>query len=190
MHQYMSGRFSAAPSAVRYTRGRHRLSMGRASPCCSRGGSGRTWALTLRVPHWAPDAAVELNGERYDSGAADGWLRIRREWLRGDELVLDLPLRPRFTRADPRVDADRGLIAVERGPLVYCVESADQPGQRLDDIVIDPDSQPVIGEPLPALGRHHHPPADGGETPPRFPPPGGPTRATGRRPNHLPAAPP
>jgi uncharacterized protein len=60
-------------------------------------------------------------------------------------------LRPRFTRADPRVDADRGLVAVERGPLVYCVESADQPGQRLDDMVIDASREPVIAEGTPPL---------------------------------------
>ena len=153
VHQYMSGRFSAAARGGEVTLevdtdypwdGRVRVVVAEVP--------GGRWALTLRVPHWAPDATVQLNGERHDSGAANGWLGIRRNWLRGDELVLDLPLRPRFTRADPRVDADRGLIAVERGPLVYCVESADQPGQRLDDIVIDPDSQPVIGEPVPALG--------------------------------------
>ena len=44
---------------------------------------------------------------------------------------------PRLTTADPRVDAARGCVAIERGPLVYCVEAADHPGQRLDDLVLD-----------------------------------------------------
>ena len=51
--------------------------------------------------------------------------------------MLTLPGRPRLTTADPRVDAARGCVAIERGPLVYCVESADHPGQRLDDLVLD-----------------------------------------------------
>jgi uncharacterized protein len=153
VHQYMSGRFSAAAPGGGVTLevdtdypwdGRVRVLVADAP--------GGRWALTVRMPQWAPDATVELNGERHDAGAANGWLGIQRNWLPGDELVLDLPLTPRFTRADPRVDADRGLVAVERGPLVYCVESADQPGQRLDDIVIDPGSQPMIGEPVAGLG--------------------------------------
>jgi len=153
VHQYMTGRFSATPLGGEATLeidtnypwdGKVRVVVARAP--------GGVWALTVRVPPWALDATVDINGERHDAGAAHGWLQIRREWRQGDELVLELPLRPRFTRADPRVDADRGLVAVERGPLVYCVESVDQPGQRLDDIVIDPGSQPLVGDPVPALG--------------------------------------
>ena len=63
---------------------------------------------------------------------------MTRAWAPGDELVLDLPLEPRFTRADPRVDADRASVALERGPVVYCFEAVDNPGQRLDDVVLDP----------------------------------------------------
>ena len=153
VHQYMTGRFSAAPLGGEATLdidtnypwdGKVRVVVARAP--------GGVWALTVRVPPWALDATVDINGERHDAGAVHGWLQIRREWRQGDELVLELPLMPRFTRADPRVDADRGLVAVERGPLVYCVESVDQPGQRLDDIVIDPGSHPVVGDPVPALG--------------------------------------
>ncbi|MFC4499609.1 MULTISPECIES: hypothetical protein [Streptomyces] len=51
----------------------------------------------------------------------------------GDQVVLE----PRFTAADPRVDAVRGCVAIERGPLVYCLERTAHPGGGLDDIVID-----------------------------------------------------
>ena len=53
-------------------------------------------------------------------------------------MVLVLPLQPRFTAADPRLDAARDSVALEYGPLVYCLESVDNPGHRLDDITIDP----------------------------------------------------
>jgi len=78
--------------------------------------------------------------------AKDGWLTLTREWSDGDELVLDLPLDVRFTRADPRVDADRGQVALERGPLVYCLEAVDNPGHRLDDVVIATSSAPTVVE--------------------------------------------
>ena len=97
-----------------------------------------TWGLTLRVPHWATTASFSVNGADVTPEVADGWATVTRAWVPGDELVLDLPLDPRFTRADPRVDADRASVALERGPLVYCFEAVDNPGQRLDDVVVDP----------------------------------------------------
>jgi uncharacterized protein len=60
-------------------------------------------------------------------------------------VVLVLPLQPRFTAADPRLDAARGSVALEYGPLVYCLESVDNPGHRLDDITIDPTGEIDMG---------------------------------------------
>ena len=71
------------------------------------------------------------------SSPADGWWVVRREWHYGDEVVLLLPLQPRYTAADSRLDAARGTVALEYGPLVYCLEAVDNPSQRLDDITID-----------------------------------------------------
>jgi DUF1680 family protein len=64
-------------------------------------------------------------------------LRLEGPWAPGDQVVLELGLEPRLTAADPRVDAVRGCVAIERGPLVYCLEQVDQSGGGLDDIVID-----------------------------------------------------
>jgi uncharacterized protein len=52
---------------------------------------------------------------------------LDRHWRPGEEVRLELPVVPRWTRPDPRIDAVRGCVAVERGPLVYCAESAGQP---------------------------------------------------------------
>ncbi|MCR8526331.1 glycoside hydrolase family 127 protein, partial [Escherichia coli] len=93
--------------------------------------------LTVRVPHWATEATCEVNGQPVDGVGADGWWPETRHWQIGDRIVFTLPVGPRLTTADPRVDAARGCVAIERGPLVYCVESADHPGQRLDDMVLD-----------------------------------------------------
>ena len=65
-------------------------------------------------------------------------------WARGDVVELTLPMPVRLTVADERVDAIRGCVAVERGPLVYAVEQADQqPGIVVDDLQVDTGASPV-----------------------------------------------
>ena len=98
----------------------------------------RPWTLSLRIPQWCRDFRVRCGDRTYDAPVTDGWLRLHRTWAPGDQVVLELALEPRLTAADPRVDAVRGCVAIERGPLVYCLEGADHPGGGLDDIVLDP----------------------------------------------------
>lgn len=101
----------------------------------------RPWTLSLRVPQWCREFRVRVGESSYDETDApveDGWLRLERAWAPGDSVVLELALEPRLTAADPRVDAVRGCAAIERGPLVYCLEHVDTPGGGLDDIVLDP----------------------------------------------------
>ncbi|MFF7791208.1 beta-L-arabinofuranosidase domain-containing protein [Streptomyces sp. NPDC007991] len=100
----------------------------------------RPWTLSLRIPQWCGEYRVRCGDETYDQTDApvtDGWLRLERTWAPGDRIVLELGLEPRLTAADPRVDAVRGCVAIERGPLVYCLEQVDHPGGGLDDIVLD-----------------------------------------------------
>jgi len=102
------------------------------------------WTLTLRVPQWAEGARLTVRGEVAD--AAPGTVEVRGLGT-GDAVVLELPIAPRFTRPDSRIDAVRGTVAVEAGPLVYCLESADlPPGTRVDGIVVD-DAVPPRPEP-------------------------------------------
>jgi DUF1680 family protein len=111
---------------------------------------GRPWTLSLRVPGWCTRFTVTVAGQPVpDARAEDGWLRLERVWAPGDEVVLDLALEPRLTAADPRVDAVRGCVAIERGPLVHCLEQADHPG-GLDDLVLDP-TRPLTVEQRPDL---------------------------------------
>jgi DUF1680 family protein len=102
--------------------------------------------LYVRIPGWcqgesSPDdlyviegrptegaARLEVNGEAIEAPEmVRGYARIRREWKAGDVVELDLAMPVRRVRANPRVEADRGLVALMRGPLVYCVESSDNP---------------------------------------------------------------
>jgi DUF1680 family protein len=83
---------------------------------------------------------------------AAGRAELTRPWRAGDTTVLELELAVRVTEPDPRVDAVRGCVAVERGPLVYCLESADlPPGVALEELRWDPRREPVA-VPRPDLG--------------------------------------
>jgi hypothetical protein len=85
--------------------------------------------LAVRVPDWAAGAEVTLNGHAHGAEPGDDqYLHIRRAWTAGDELAVRFPLAPRTVRPSPLIDAVRGCLAFERGPLVYCFEDADLPG--------------------------------------------------------------
>jgi uncharacterized protein len=117
------------------------------------------WRLELRLPPWAGEVALVLDepgGEartvaRAGAGAP-GRASVERVWRPGDELRVELPVRPRWTYPDPRIDAVRGCVAVERGPLVYCAEApADDPvalgagasAARLALVAVDDTSEPA-----------------------------------------------
>lgn len=98
--------------------------------------------LRLRVPPWAHGAVLDDAGQR--RSVAPGFAAVRRELVAGDQIRLRLPVTARFTWPDQRIDAVRGCVAVERGPLVLCAESVDLPdGASLEDLTVDPASAPV-----------------------------------------------
>ena len=102
----------------------------------------RERTLTLRVPAWAHGAwVVDRTGSR---PVRPGPVTITRRFTAGEEICLDLPLRPRWTAADPRIDAIRGCVAVEVGPLVLCAESVDldPAGADLDGLRVDTSVEP------------------------------------------------
>ena len=113
------------------------------------------WELALRVPAWCDAWAVSIQGRAAEVGKPlNGYVRICRHWQPGDTISLDLGMPARFTAPHPRVDALRGCLAIERGPLVYCLETVDQDqGVDLRDITVDP-SQPLkeVDEPQAAGG--------------------------------------
>jgi DUF1680 family protein len=99
--------------------------------------------LRLRVPEWATDAHLTEPGAEARA-VAPGWADVRRPFVPGDVVTLDLRISPRFTFPDPRIDAVRGTVAVERGPLVLCLESTDlTAGATIDDVLVDTASAPL-----------------------------------------------
>jgi uncharacterized protein len=113
---------------------------------------GRPWTLSLRVPGWSRSATLSGPAGAGPRSAGPGAAELSRRWAVGDTVTLELDLPVRVTEPDPRVDAVRGCVAVERGPLVYCLESADlPPGTELEALRWDPGREPAAA-PRPDLG--------------------------------------
>jgi len=118
--------------------------------------------LRVRIPGWARGEAMPgglykfadnnpaeeirllVNGEPVDATPRDdGYVHIARTWKDGDTLSLTLPIEARIVVADERVEADRGLVSVQRGPIVYCAEEIDNPGMALPGPAIATDARLV-----------------------------------------------
>lgn len=102
------------------------------------------FTLLLRIPGWARNGPVpgdlyryadrksgnttiKINGRETEYSLEDGFAVFRRSWQAGDTIHLSIPVPVRKVRAHPNVEADRGKIALERGPIVYCAEEIDNP---------------------------------------------------------------
>jgi len=106
----------------------------------------RSFSIMLRIPSWAKEAQVSVNGKQLQERPIAGrYYQLRRNWSPGDVVELSLPLRPVMLEAHPLVEETRNHVAVMRGPIVYCLESVDLPeGLRVhqvglsDDCVFEP----------------------------------------------------
>lgn len=107
--------------------------------------------LSLRLPAWCADHTLTVNGTTVEDGADSGWLRVTRAFTPGDTVRLDLAMPARLTVPSSRVDAVRGCAAVERGPLVYCLEQTDQPGRLDPDAIAVPPDTPLTVRNRPEL---------------------------------------
>lgn len=100
------------------------------------------FALKLRIPGWVRNEVVPsdlyyyadgkrlkykvtLNGQPIESELVNGYFTIERKWKKGDKVALHFDMEPRVVKANNKVEADRGRVAIERGPLVYCAEWPD-----------------------------------------------------------------
>lgn len=108
--------------------------------------------LRLRIPDWVSAFTLRLNGRELPRLCSPGSYATLPESLHvGDRIHLSLPMRARYMTADPRVESARNLVAVLRGPIVYCLESPDlPPGVNIDDVVL-PANPSFVAEPYPGL---------------------------------------
>mgnify|MGYP000533675282 CR=1 FL=1 len=86
------------------------------------------WEFTvaLRIPGWCRGAGLKLNGKAYrDPLVTKGFATLTRKWQKGDVIELDLPMPVEQVACDPNVEENRGRLAIQRGPVVYCLEGCD-----------------------------------------------------------------
>lgn len=84
------------------------------------------FAIHLRIPGWCKNYSLQVNSKKIKTPVTEkGYARIKRDWKPGDKINLDLSMPVELVAADPRVKADIGKRAIQRGPLVYCAEETD-----------------------------------------------------------------
>jgi len=95
------------------------------------------FTLFLRIPGWADNARIAVNGKSVAGAAAGQYLPIRRRWSAGDTVTLQFNMEPQVLEANAGVVENNGRVAVQRGPLVYCMEQIDQgEGVALKDVAL------------------------------------------------------
>jgi len=97
--------------------------------------SSKAFALSFRIPGWCKKAVVKVNGKT-QAMATGHYQSIKRSWKTGDkiELILDMPAT--LLESNPLVEESRNQVAIKRGPIVYCLESADLSDYNVFDIAI------------------------------------------------------
>lgn len=95
--------------------------------------------LALRLPDWCDNPQVALNGEPVAGNVQQGYVYLTRQWQEGDSLILTLPMPVRRVYGNPRVRQQAGKVALQRGPLVYCLEEADN-GAELHNLSLPAES--------------------------------------------------
>jgi DUF1680 family protein len=95
------------------------------------------FTLFLRIPGWTDTAKVAVNGKAAAGTTAGQYLAIRRRWSNGDTATLQFNMAPQVLEANAEVVENNGRVAVQRGPLVYCMEQIDQgEGVALKDVTL------------------------------------------------------
>ena len=119
-----------------------------------------SFALRVRVPGWARNqpvpsdlyafeksadaATLKVNGQPVSIELKDGYAVLQRGWKAGDVVELHLPMPVRRVTANEKVAADRGRVALQRGPIVYCVEWPDNAGGKVRNVLLKPDTAVAI----------------------------------------------
>jgi DUF1680 family protein len=116
------------------------------------------FAIKIRIPGWTRNrpvpgplyqfmdsekgtVAIRVNGELIDYQMEKGYAVLKRRWNKGDKVTIDMVMEPRKVVANPKVEADRGRFALQRGPLVYTLEGADHQDGKVRNMMVSSDAK-------------------------------------------------
>nr|WP_024835603.1 beta-L-arabinofuranosidase domain-containing protein [Clostridium sp. 12(A)] len=102
---------------------------------------GSEFTLAIRIPTYCKEAVLRINGKEESPQPEKGYVHIRRLWKKEEEVVIELKVPFRYVRSNPRVRHNIGRISLMKGPVVYCLEEADN-GDYLSTAVIDTRIEP------------------------------------------------
>ena len=108
-------------------------------------------SIALRIPSWCRKWSVYVNGEEVNPELVNGYAFVKRVWRENDEIELKMDMPAEFIWSNPNVRANAGKVAIQRGPIVYCIEEADN-GRNLSAIEIDTTSGLTIETDKAVLG--------------------------------------
>ncbi|MEM3967226.1 MAG: glycoside hydrolase family 127 protein [Ignisphaera sp.] len=93
--------------------------------------------VMIRIPSWVEEHEILVNGKEF-RGEPGRYIKLVKSWDRGDKIVIEFKMRPRFIQSHPYVEANYGRVAIKRGPIVYCIEGIDNREFDVRDLIIDP----------------------------------------------------
>ena len=91
--------------------------------------------IKIRIPDWCKSYTVKLNDKKINKSIDRGYLLIDKKWRKGDVITVQLNMPVQMIASDPRVKENAGRRALQKGPLVYCVEQVDNPGVDLNNLI-------------------------------------------------------
>ncbi|MCR4852039.1 MAG: glycoside hydrolase family 127 protein [Prevotella sp.] len=101
----------------------------------------KDFKLKLRLPEWCQKSLVQKNGQTITTRLENGYCVVEGTWKKGDEISYTMRMPTRIMESNPLVEENRGQVAIQRGPIVYCAESQDLAGIDIDNIAIPADAQ-------------------------------------------------
>lgn len=103
----------------------------------------KEFSFYFRIPGWCTGAEIYVNEDKQiTSSQKSSYVKIQKKWKRGDVIMLNFHMEPLLIQSNPLVEENRNQVAIQRGPVVYCLESDDVPmGYKVQDIIIPSDIQ-------------------------------------------------
>ncbi len=96
-----------------------------------------SFTLFLRIPEWASKTSITVNGKPSEESPSPGrYSSLQRTWKKGDRVRLEFDMPVQAVRANPRLREALGSVALQRGPIVYCLESPDYQDACIFDLVL------------------------------------------------------